>query len=88
MKALSDLGSSEQPLRGRGDAGLGRGAAAKDRYSQVVVVVQDADGRQQLDGVHHHVRHPGVHGSDQQRDPLVGGQHGFQTVLQREGVFK
>ena len=84
MKSLRDLGSSGRPLRGRGDAGRGRGAAVEGRYSQVVVVVQDADGRQQLDGVHHHVRRPGVHSSDQQRDSLVGGQHGFQTVLQRE----
>lgn len=41
-------------------------------HSQVLILVlQDADGRQEFDGVHHHVRHSGVDGFDQQRNALV-----------------
>lgn len=42
---------------------------------------QDADGREQFDHIHHHVRDPGVDGSDQQRDALGRRQHGLQTIL-------
>lgn len=60
----------------------------ENKHSQVIGVIKDADGGQELDGIHHHVWHPGGHGSHQERDPLGGHQHGFQTILperEREG---
>lgn len=40
------------------------------RHLQVFRVLENADGGQQLDGIHHHMRDAGIYGSDQERNAI------------------